>query len=103
MPVPSQYTSSMTHYIETRKNEEIHTLLPGLLRSAADPRIDAVGRAWIFDALRRLTGSNLADDIATWMEWYANAYGTRVSVSKSHHNLEEFIAACPWLPYGASF
>ena len=93
----------MTHHIETRKNEEIHTLLPDLLRCAADPRIDAIGRTSIFDALRRLTGSNLADDIASWMEWYSSAYGTKFTVQQSHHNLEEFIAACPWLPYGASF
>ncbi len=93
----------MTRHFETRKNAEIHDLLPSLLHFAADPRIDAVGRTWIFDALRQLTGSNLADDIASWTEWYASAYGTKISAQGPHQNFEEFIAACPWLPHGASF
>ena len=103
MPVRSTYTSSMTRHIEAHNSDEIYELLPGLLRFAADPRIDDVGRTWIFDALRRLTGSNLADDIASWTEWYAKAYGTRVSARTLPQNLEEFITACPWLPHEASF
>jgi len=74
----------------------------GLLVSAADPAIDAVGRASIFDALRELTGRNLTDDVATWQEWYASTYGIYLSASKPQANLEEFIAACAWLPHGVS-
>ena len=76
--------------------------MPGLLRSAADPAIDAVGRASIFDALRELTGRDLADDVNTWHSWYASAYGTRLSTNRPEANVEEFIAACAWLPHGLS-
>jgi hypothetical protein len=93
----------MTRHLENYSNHEIHQLLPGLLRSAADPRTDAIGRTWIFDALRHLTGRNLADDVASWTAWYASAYGSSLAAHRPHNNLEELMDACPWLPDGASF
>jgi len=93
----------MTRHFETYSHDEIQQLLPGLLRFAADPKIDAVGRTWIFDALRQLTGRNLTDDVASWVTWYAGAYGASISAHHPNGNLEDFIAACPWLPHEASF
>ena len=93
----------MTRHFDTHSRDEIHQLLPSLLRSAADTRIDAVGRTWIFDALRQLTGRNLADDIASWTAWYASAYGANLSAHRPQENLEDFISECPWLPHEASF
>ncbi|HZR28481.1 MAG TPA: hypothetical protein VFA71_06845 [Terriglobales bacterium] len=93
----------MTRHFDTHSHDEIHQLLPGLLRFAADPKIDAIGRTWIFDALRQLTGRNLADDVASWTAWYASAYGASLSAYRPHENLEDFIADCPWLPHDTSF
>ena len=91
----------MTRNFNTCRHEQLYQLVPSLLRFAADPRIDAMGRTWIFDALRQLTGRELADDIASWAAWYASAYGSTLPGHGPHTNLEEFIAACPWLPHEA--
>jgi hypothetical protein len=91
----------MDRHLESHGNDrgsELRYLIPSLLRSAADPTIDAIGRISIFDALRQLTGRDLTDDIASWAAWYASAYGTALSTQHTRTNIEELIAACPWLP-----
>lgn len=93
----------MKRHFSAHKDNEVRDLVPNLLRSAADPKTDAVGRTWLFDALRELTGRNLADDVASWTKWYASAYGAKLSTNRPDTNLEEFIAACPWLPHGVSY
>jgi hypothetical protein len=81
--------------------DKIRQLVPSLLCSAADPRIDALGRISIFDALRQLTGHDLTDDIDTWIAWYASAYGTALPERRNQTSIEDIIAACPWLPQEA--
>lgn len=83
------------------RSNEIKCLIPSLLHSAADPAIDAMGRISIFDALRQLTGHDLTDDIAAWLAWYANAYGSASPAENTRTSIEDFIAACPWLPQEA--
>jgi len=96
------FTTLMERHVETYgndRNTEVQRLIPSLLRSAADPRIDALGRSSIFDALRQLTGHDLTDDIASWTAWYASAYGTALPAQRT--NIEDLISACPWLPQEA--
>ena len=92
----------MERHPDTRRNDrnsEVQRLIPSLLRSAADPSIDALGRSSIFDALRQLTGHDLTDDIAGWTAWYASAYGTALPAQRTE--IEDLISSCPWLPQEA--
>ena len=45
--------------------------VPELVRFSEDPNLDATTRKWVFQALREITGQNLADDPAAWVHWYA--------------------------------
>jgi HEAT repeat protein len=45
--------------------------VPELVRFGEDPNLDVTTRKWVFQALREITGQNLADDPAAWVHWYA--------------------------------
>ena len=49
--------------------------VPDLVRLATDPRLDAMTRTWVFDALRDLTGQALPDDPDQWRAWYKRTSG----------------------------
>lgn len=56
-------------------DQESHKRIPELVRLAADPRLDAMTRGWVFDALRDLTGQALPDDVDQWRSWYKRISG----------------------------
>jgi hypothetical protein len=56
-------------------NQESRKRVPALVRLAADPRLDAITRTWVFDALRELTGEALPDDVDQWRAWYKRISG----------------------------
>jgi hypothetical protein len=37
---------------------------------ADDGGVDAQTRSWVFQALRDITGANVASDASAWREWY---------------------------------
>lgn len=45
--------------------------VPELVDLAEDPKLDAATRAWVFHALRDITGQTLPDDAAAWRRWQA--------------------------------
>jgi hypothetical protein len=45
--------------------------VPGLIELGDDPAVQGTTRNWIYQALREITGVNLADDPAAWRNWYA--------------------------------
>jgi HEAT repeat protein len=45
--------------------------VPELVNLAEDTKLDAATRAWVFHALRDITGQNLPDDAAAWRKWAA--------------------------------
>jgi hypothetical protein len=49
--------------------------VPELLRLAADPHLDSMTRTWVFEALRKLTGQALPDDVDQWRTWYKRISG----------------------------
>lgn len=50
--------------------EQRRTAIPTLLTYADDPSLDAATHAWIFHALRDITGQTLPDNASQWKEWY---------------------------------
>ncbi len=66
-------------------------LLPELMKFASDPRLDAMTRSWIFDALRELTGESFGDDPTQWSAWYAARSG------KNHQPSHQAVADASWL------
>ncbi|MCI0349863.1 MAG: hypothetical protein L0Z53_10600 [Acidobacteriales bacterium] len=57
------------------RNQESRNRIPELVRMAADPRLDAMTRSWVFEALRELTGQALPDDVDQWRSWYKRISG----------------------------
>jgi len=45
--------------------------VPGLIELGDDPSLDATTRNWVYQALREITGVNMANDPAQWRNWYA--------------------------------
>src|SRR6202142_3438950 len=45
--------------------------VPGLIELGDDPAVQGTTRNWIYQALREITGVNLADDPAAWRNWYS--------------------------------
>ena len=50
--------------------------VPVLIEYAADGSLDAQTRAWVFAALRDITGQPLPDDAAKWRAWYSGQNGS---------------------------
>ncbi|HEU4937267.1 MAG TPA: hypothetical protein VFT39_12475 [Vicinamibacterales bacterium] len=46
--------------------------VPRLLDFAGDGGLDDQTRSWVLQALRDITGENLAHDAAAWRVWYGN-------------------------------
>ena len=61
---------------------------------ACDPRLDAMTRAWLFDALREISGENFGDDALLWRAWYAAVTGTDAPISKE---LNQSLVSAAWL------
>lgn len=61
-------------------SQESSKRVPELVRLAADPRLDAMTRTWVFEALRDLTGQTLPDDIDQWRAWYKRVSGNYPAV-----------------------
>jgi hypothetical protein len=53
--------------------------VPELLRLAADPHLDSMTRTWVFEALRKLTGQALPDNLDQWRNWYKRISGEYLS------------------------
>jgi hypothetical protein len=45
--------------------------VPGLLELADEPSLNATTRLWVYQALREITGEPLANEAATWRNWYS--------------------------------
>jgi HEAT repeats len=45
--------------------------VPDLLRMTDDRTLDATTRAWVFQALRDITGASVASDPASWRTWWS--------------------------------
>jgi hypothetical protein len=45
--------------------------VPGLIELGDDPSLDSTTRNWVYQALREITNVNLANDPATWRNWYS--------------------------------
>jgi HEAT repeat protein len=48
------------------------TAIPRLLEFADDGALDDQTHAWVFQALRDITGQSLPRDARAWREWYAS-------------------------------
>jgi hypothetical protein len=51
--------------------EQRHSAVSQLVNDAGDTSLDAQTHAWVFHALRDITGQTLPDEAATWRDWYA--------------------------------
>lgn len=51
--------------------QQRRTAVPRLLEFAEDWSLDATTREWVFQALRDITGQNLAHDASAWRRWYS--------------------------------
>ena len=49
------------------------TAVPNLLTFAEDPTLDEQTRAWVFQALRDITGQSLPRQAAAWRDWYVRS------------------------------
>ena len=49
------------------------TAVPPLLDFAEDPVLDGQTRAWVFQALRDITGQSLPRDASAWRDWYVRS------------------------------
>lgn len=67
--------------------------VPGLLELTDDPALNEVTRAWVYQALREITDEGLANDPATWRNWYSTS-GTK--------KIEQFRHGQPWALLGNS-
>jgi HEAT repeat protein len=47
--------------------------VPSLLDFAEDPTLDDQTRAWVFQALRDITGQTLPRQAAAWRDWYVRS------------------------------
>jgi HEAT repeat protein len=50
--------------------------VPGLLNLADDTTLDLQTRAWVFQALRDITGQSLPPDTRAWRTWFRSSGGT---------------------------
>jgi HEAT repeat protein len=50
--------------------EQRRSVLPQLLNYADDASLDAQTHAWVYHALRDITGQSLPDDATAWKNWY---------------------------------
>jgi HEAT repeats len=48
-----------------------HKAVPELVRFSQDPDLDATTKKWVYQALREIILQNLADEPASWRNWYA--------------------------------
>ena len=55
--------------------QQRRSAIPQLLNFADDPALDAQTHAWVFHALRDITGQKLPDEAAAWRNWYSGAGG----------------------------
>jgi len=54
--------------------EQRQTAVPELLQYADDGSLDAPTHAWVYHALRDITGQTLPDDAAAWKAWYSASH-----------------------------
>jgi HEAT repeat protein len=52
--------------------EQRRMVVPKLLDFAEDASLDAQTHGWVYQALRDITGQNLAADAAAWRNWYSS-------------------------------
>jgi hypothetical protein len=55
--------------------EQRRRAVPALVRYAGDASLDAATRTWVYQALRDITGANVANDPAAWRGWLSNHSG----------------------------
>jgi hypothetical protein len=51
--------------------QQRRSVVPKLLDYAEDTSLDAQTHAWVYHALRDITGQNLPPDPAAWRNWYS--------------------------------
>lgn len=51
-------------------NTQRRKAIPTLVKYAEDPSLDPRVRAWVFQALREITGANVANNADAWREWW---------------------------------
>ena len=51
--------------------------VPGLLRMSDDQSLDAATRAWVFQALRDITGAAVGSDASAWRTWWSQNHHGR--------------------------
>lgn len=67
--------------------------VPGLLELTDDPSLNAITRAWVYQALREITDESLPNDAATWRNWYSG---------NGEKKIEQFRHQQPWALLGNS-
>jgi hypothetical protein len=65
--------------------------VPGLLELTDDPSLNAVTRAWVYQALREITDENLPNAAASWRNWYS---------TNGEKKIEQFRRQPPWALLG---
>lgn len=50
--------------------EQRMTAVPGLLDMASDASVDSTTRAWVFQALRDITGEHFGSNATAWRDWW---------------------------------
>ena len=67
--------------------------VPGLLELTDDPSLNAITRAWVYQALREITDESLPNDPATWRNWYS---------ANGEKKVDQFRHQQPWALLGNS-
>ncbi len=57
--------------------EQRRSVVPQLLNYADDASLDSQTRAWVYHALRDITGQSLPDDATAWKNWYGSGSSGR--------------------------
>ena len=51
--------------------EQRRKAVPALVKYAEDPSLDARTKSWVYQALREITGANVASDPQAWRDWWS--------------------------------
>jgi HEAT repeat protein len=62
--------------------EQRHSAVSQLVNDAGDASLDAQTHAWVYHALRDITGQSLPDEATAWRDWYSANGGTYTTVSR---------------------
>jgi HEAT repeat protein len=62
--------------------EQRHSAVSQLVNDAGDASLDAQTHAWVYHALRDITGQSLPDQATAWRDWYSANGGMYTTVSR---------------------